>query len=396
MTTDEFILQHRSDNVADLALHASRWPGVDMPYALEQIDGWQRARHKLPSWAATEGIVYPPHLAMEQCSSEQTARYKAAVISRLLTDEGSYVDLTGGLGVDFSFVGQLCHPKRFVYVERQKRLSELAAHNFACLGLAEAEVVCGDGVDYLHKMDHASVVFLDPARRDAHGGKTVAIADCQPDVLQLCDELLQKADSVVLKLSPMLDWHQALEELGREVLREIHIVAVANECKELLFVLSRQSGEEAPAGLRVCCVNDGDIFDATFDVPLSIFKGSASPAYLYEPNAAIMKAGCFGALCQQFPVEALAANSHLFVSDSWLPRFPGRRFRIQTVCGFGKRELRSLSALQKANITVRNFPMSVAGLRKRLRLKDGSNDYLFATTLADGKRVIIHCTLGGE
>lgn len=394
MTTEEFIIQHRRDAVADLALHASRWPGVDMPFALEQIDGWQRACRKLPTWAATEGIVYPPHLAMEQCSSEQTARYKAKVISRLLPVGGSYVDLTGGLGVDFSFVAQLPTQASFVYVERQKRLCEVAAHNFALLGLRDVEVDCADGVDYLHSMPCASVVFLDPARRDAHGGKTVAMADCQPDVLQLREELLKKADFVVLKLSPMLDWHQALLELGRDVVREIHIVSVANECKELLFVLSRQGCVETSDQPRILCVDGDEVFDTTVDAPQRIFSGSSLPAYLYEPNASIMKAGRFGALCASMPVDALAPNSHLFVSDSWLPHFPGRRFHVNAECGFGKHELRALSALQRANITVRNFPMSVADLRKRLRLKEGGSDYLFATTLADGKRVVISCGLG--
>jgi hypothetical protein len=392
MTTEEFIRLHSNDSVADLALHASRWRDVDMPYALEQIEGWQRARAKLPTWAATEGIVYPPHLALEQCSSESAARYKAGVVSRLLPADGSFIDLTGGLGVDFYFVGQLCHPARLTYVERQKQLCEVASHNFSCLGL-QAEVVCGDGVDYLHRLRHASVVFLDPARRDAHGGKTVAIADCQPDVLALRDELLQKADAVVVKLSPMLDWHEAVLQLGIDVVSEVHIVSVGGECKELLFVM-RGEGSKKPsdgAGKRqLFCADDGKVFEATSGGAVRLASDVASVRYFYEPNASIMKAGCFGALCREFPVEAVAANSHLFVSQEWLPEFPGRKFRLLEVLSFGKQDMRSLSSLSSANITVRNFPMTVAALRKRLHLKDGGSDYLFATTLSNGKKVVLH------
>lgn len=391
MTTEEFIFHHRSDSVADLALHASRWPEVDMPYALSQIEGWQRARRKLPSWAATEGIVYPPHLALEQCSSESTARYKAALISRLLPRGGSYVDLTGGLGVDFSFVAQLCRPARFVYVERQKQLCDLARHNFALLGVTDAEVVCGDGASYLHAMAQASVVFLDPARRDSHGGKTVALADCQPNVLLLRDELLRKADAVVVKLSPMLDWHEALRQLGRDVVAEVHVVSVGNECKELLFVLQRAAADRDGAGEpRLLCANDGEVFVGSLHDDVRIASDLSPARYLYEPNSSIMKAGCFGALCRSFPVEAVAANSHLFVSPHWLPAFPGRRFQLASVLSFSKRDLRGLSALSQANITVRNFPMSAADLRKRLRLRDGGDDYLFATTLAGGRKVLLH------
>ncbi len=373
---------------------------------------------------------------MEQCSSEQTAEYKARLVARLVgleniassdlnndysrpsageettpeqqenhvrySFEGSFCDLTGGFGVDFSFIARSF--KRAIYVEQQEKLCELARHNFHALGLIQAEVVNGDGTTYLHQLDHVSVLFLDPARRNEQGGKTVLISDCTPDVLALEEELLEKTDTVVIKLSPMLDWHRAVDELNRlgNVVREVHIVSVRNECKELLLVLQRTKGEAddktaTEKALQVFCVNDNNIVSYSLDEALSVSQRllSAAPKagqYLYEPNASLMKAGCFALLTVRYPLSALSLNSHLFVSEEAINDFPGRQFEITAVSSFNKKELRRrLSGIDKANLAVRNFPMSVAELRKRLKIKEGGDVYLFATTDVESNHLLFVC-----
>ena len=385
--TIDFIREHAEADVRQLALQGTKNPEVNLTFALEQIAGRQKAKTKLPTWAATDGIIYPPHLSMEQCSSEQTARYKANIAGK----GALMVDLTAGYGVDMAFVSP--NYRRAIHVEQQASLCAISSENFKLLGLNHIEVVCADGVDYLHQLDHADLIFLDPARRDDHGARTYGIADCTPNVLELRDELLQKADRVMLKLSPMLDWRKAVEDLGN--VNEVHIVSVDNECKELLLILSK---EEKP--LKLFCVNNDQVFEgdqgdwlnersiAEIRVPVLM----SSQAYLFEPNTSIMKAGCFALLEQRFKVAQVDKNSHLFVSDSDISDFPGRRFLIEKTTSMNKRELKAaLAGIDKANITVRNFPMSVAELRKRLKLKEGGDLYLFATTIAGHQHQLFLC-----
>ena len=380
--TRQFVQAHRMEDVRQLALSGAKAEGVDLAFALQQIAGWQTARKKLPSWAATEGLFYPPHLNMEQCSSEQTALYKRSILP---VSKGTFVDLTGGFGVDFSWMSS-AFDKR-IYVERNADLCEVARHNFHLLGL-KTEVVCLDAEDYLRQMEHADVVFLDPARRDLHGSRTYGIADCTPNVVELLPLLMEKAGLVVLKLSPMLDWRKAVRDLGEQHVREIHIVSVRNECKELLVVMGQ--GE----GLRLVCVNDASVFELSTDVsaPLCQFGNPCAGMFLYEPNASVMKAGCFAELSQRFGVAPIAQNSHLFVSTDLVVEFPGRTFQIEAVSSLNKRELKErFSAISQANITVRNFPFTVAELRRRLKLNEGGSTYIFATTLVSGDRVLLIC-----
>ena len=379
--TAAFIREHADADVRQLALQGAKYPEVDLPFALDQIAGRQTARQKLPSWAATEGIVYPPHLSMEQCSSEQTARYKA----RLVGSGASLVDLTGGFGVDFSFLARGF--SRAVYVERQARLCDIARENFLLLGLRQAEVVCGDSTDYLQTMAPADVIYIDPARRDSHGGRTYGISDCTPDVSALRDLLLAKGGRVLIKLSPMLDWRKAVADLGELYVREVHIVSVGNECKELLLLCTGGNG------LRLFCVNDDNVFEVGDGAHEAYGAYEAYGAhYLYEPNASIMKAGCFAEVAQRFGVTQIAQNSHLFTSAEPVEGFPGRSFQIEAVTSMNKRELRQhLQGLTQANITVRNFPLSVPELRRRLKLGEGGSTYIFATTFANGDRRLVVC-----
>ena len=400
MTTAEFIHEYREQDTRQLALQSARFPDVDMPYALDQIKGWQTARRKLPTWAACDGIVYPPHLSMEQCSSEPTAQYKlnlamewATLNSQLSTlncHASRMTDLTGGFGVDFSFTS--CAFASATYVERNEQLCRMVEHNLPLLGIDNAKVVCADAVDYLSTLDTQTMIFLDPARRDQHGAKTVMLADCTPDVVQLLPQLLKKSRFTMLKLSPMLDWHKAVEDLQGTV-REVHIVSVGGECKELLLVLSKEIESE----LKVFCAD----LEAGGTSLFVYAPGASSPApnsklktqnskFLYEPNASIMKAGCFDELAAAYGVSPVSRNSHLFLAEQPVDGFPGRAFSIERVTTLNKRELRqALAGIEKANIATRNFPLSVAELRKRLKLKDGGDVYIFATTTAEDEHLLL-------
>lgn len=395
MTTAEFIREYRERDIRQLALQANRFPDVDMPYALDQIQGWQIARRKLPKWAACDGVIFPPHLSMEQCSSEPTAQYKLNLAMEWASRVGHasrMTDLTGGFGVDFSFTS--CAFAAATYVERNEQLCHIVEHNLPLLGLNNATVVCADAVEYLSTVEPQTMLFLDPARRDEHGAKTVMLADCTPDVVQLLPKLLEKSRFTMLKLSPMLDWHKAVDDLQGTV-REVHIVSVGGECKELLLVLSTVVESE----LKVYCA---DLSTASDTSSLFVYTpGSSAPVanstfniqhstFLHEPNASIMKAGCFDELAAAYGVSPVSRNSHLFLSDEPVEDFPGRSFVVERVTTMNKGELRkALVGIEKANIATRNFPLTVAELRKRLKIKDGGDVYIFATTTAEGEHLLL-------
>lgn len=405
--TWEFVRQHANDDVRKLALQGTKDAEVDLQTALQQIAGRQTARKKLPSWTEVEGVVYPPHLNMEQCSSEQTARYKSQIVGK----GESMVDLTGGLGVDFYWMSQGFSQR--TYVEQNELLCAIAQENFRRLGRSCC-VCCCDTATYLTEMPHVSLAFLDPARRNEHGGRTYSIEACTPNILELLPLLVQKADRILFKLSPMLDWRKAVSDLENaspnDVFKvaEVHIVSVDNECKELLLLLDKEQTD----GLRVVCVNGASSF--TFLPSVGMFSSQAgnnlfpaweyltdsdladSPLNLYEPNASIMKAGCFAELEAQFPVQQISVNSHLFLSSDEINDFPGRKFKILSISSMNKQEIKkkfseSLVPMESANIAVRNFPMSAEQLRKKLKLKDGGDTYIFATTLASGEHKLFFC-----
>ena len=390
--TRQYIRQHLDDDIRQLALRGTKDPEVDLAFALQQIDGHKRAKEKLPSWAAIEGLVYPPHLSMEQCSSERTARYKAEVAG----SGELFVDLTAGFGVDASFIAQGF--QRAVCVELQPELCAISSANFKLLGLHQIKVVNGNGQDYLHTMPSADLVFIDPARRDEHGGRTYGITDCTPNVLEIINELLTKAQRVMIKLSPMLDWRKAVEDLGKEYVEAVHIVSVDNECKELLLEVKRWKGEKVKE-LKVFCVNLlSDGCEERFEFEASSSRPSAHPFisspshFLYEPNASLMKAGCFGLIADRYQMAQPDVNSHLFVSDKEVADFPGRCFIVDKVTTMNKRELKeALAGITKANIAVRNFPMSVPELRRRLKLQEGGDVYIFATTAANRGHLLLLC-----
>ncbi len=395
----------RNIPVEKLALQLAGRSDIDVAYVLRQAEGWQRLRHKVPTWAAIDNLVYPHRLALEQCSGEQAARYKAGVVKKLmdaLPDHPlSMADLTGGLGVDFSFIAR--HFAHAVYVEQQESLCELARHNFPLLDLNQAEVVCADGVNYLHTMPATDLLFLDPARRDGAGRKTVLIEDCEPDVCTLSPLLLEKASVVMLKLSTMLDITGAIRSL--DCVAQVHVVSVGSECKDLLLVLAHPdlwaalgkqfAGNAYNGSEPLIIAHEGDtslLFTETDEAKAQPHYTATPETYLYEPGPAVLKAGAFKIVGQRWGLDKLHPNSHLYTSNKAIPDFPGRSFCIESVYSFGKADLRALrSSTPQANLTVRNFPATVDALRKKLKLREGGNIYLFATTLADGSHVLLRC-----
>ena len=387
-----------------------------MPEAVTQIEGWRMAQDKLPSWATQEDILYPARLAMEQCSSEVTARYKASLVEHSFSTKQEknhllrLTDLTGGLGVDCAFMSTVFD--EVTYVERNPSLCAVASANFETLGLSQIHPLCGDGTEVLRTLPRQDWIVVDPARRGASGRKVVALSDCEPDVVALEPLLLEKADHVLVKCSPMLDISLACEQLHS--VREVHVVAVSNECKELLLVLGKDGpscgmGEDqivsclekcndAAAGRetrKITCVQlpNGEPFVFTWkEERNSVCTYGSVEHYLYEPGASLLKAGCFRLPAVRFGLKKLHPNTHLYTSEDFVNGFPGRVFEVTSVGGFGKKNLKMLTCgMKKANITVRNFPESVEEVRHRLRLMDGGEDYLFATTAERDEHLLICC-----
>ena len=378
--TKQFIRENLNADVPTLALKKAP-VGTDLSMALREIEARQLLQKKVPEWSANFDLRFPPHRAIEQCSSEATARYKAALV------EGhSFADLTGGLGIDTYYISSYFADSD--YVEPQAELCAIASHNFDVLH-AGVKVWNETAEAYLNHCEAKDWLFVDPSRRDASGHKTVSIADCSPNLVELQDRLFKKTENVLVKLSPMLDVSKALTELHG--VREIHVLAVANECKELLFVLQRGFLGEA----RCSCVNlqaGQAAFQFTAqeerDCPLRLADGLAR--YLYEPNAALMKAGCFKLVSSRFGVNKLHKHSHLYTSDVLVADFPGRVFEVEGWTRYNKKAKQVLLPdADKANLAVRNFPLSVEEVRKSLKIKEGGETYLFATTMLDDEKVMI-------
>lgn len=390
--TWEFIRKHAQEDVRKLALKRPASPNVDLKEALVQIEGYQTALKKLPLWAANPQLVYPPRISMEQCSSESTAHYKQQVVRRLLQGHAaplSMADMTGGFGIDFSYLAPLFD--RAYYIEQQEVLCRIAQHNLNVLGLKQAEVLHGDGVERMPEKAPLTLVFIDPARRDQQGKKTVALSDCTPDLAAIQDKISACSAICMAKLSPMLDIHQALQELKN--VNEVHVVSVDNECKELLLIMTPEKTEET----RICCVNlqkEQQTFEYTTreEIEAEAVYTDLLEAYLYEPNPSLLKAGAYKCLCSRFGVKKLHPNSHLYTSETLCADFPGRRFRITGWRSFSKQDLKQIAReIPQANITIRNFPSTVQEIRKKLKIKEGGNRYLFITTLKNEQHVILEC-----
>ena len=457
-----FVREHRDEDVRGLMLRAERFPGVDVRAAAVQVEGWQTARGKLPLWASTEGILFPEHLSMEQCSSQRAAEYKGSLAVRLaqglqaMANESAPIcdeprrtaishlnnavrhsslftlafgdtaparqsqinlslrsltrsvhsslfrvaDLTGGFGVDAAMIVRALQAAGWgvvlTWVERQSALCALAEHNLPLLGVERAEIRCGEAEEALAQLPPQHLIYIDPSRRDAHGGRVSALADCQPDVSRLLPLLMEKSEQVLVKLSPMLDLTEALRSLPAV---EVHVVSVEGECKELLLLLSASATESEPL---IHCVNIGANQTSLFRFTRSEEQSAVCTyaegvgAYLFEPDASVMKAAAFRTVARRFGLSKLHPNSHLYTAPALVTAFPGRMFRVLGTCSVGRRPLQALlrglsDGSPSLHLAVRNFPLSADALRKQLGVREGGSRYLFATTLMSGRRCLVLC-----
>ncbi len=394
--TERFIREHRTDDVRKLAL-GQRPEGVDMQYALTQISGWQAAGSKIPLWADTDGIVYPQHLSMEQCTSQHIAQYKASIVEQFIGKDFKMADLTGGFGVDCFFISR--NASQTLYNEMSSELCAIVSENYKVLGRSSIQVRCSDAATLLSTLpdDSLDLIYLDPARRDGAGRKLVSISDCQPDVKALQDSLLKAAKYVMVKLSPMLDISRALTELSN--VSRILIIGLEGECKELVFMLERGYTHEPVIeavdinadGTPEMTVSSAKSDENALPLPIAAPEQLLPGTYISEPSAPYMKSALFRTIAAATGTSLLHSDTHLYWSKTQPEHFPGRIFRLQGIIPFDKKSLSALSKTQ-ANLSVRNFPETAPQLQQKLKLRDGGSRYLIATTLADGKRILLDLT----
>ena len=383
-----FIKTHLNDEVTSLLLQAKKYPNLNIPDLVWQIKARQKAKIKLPEWFAHEDIIFPKMLSVEQSSSEITAKFKANLVQG-----ETLIDLTGGMGVDMAYMSK--NFKNAIYIERIPELLAITEYNFKVLGIKNVEFTAPQPPkgEFLNPILATPMgagglwIYLDPHRRDDTGNKVVSLQDCEPNILDIKDLLFTKTDQILLKTSPMLDINLAIIEL--ENVMNIYVVAVENEVKEVLFHLQKGYQEEAQYH-AVNLPNDRFTFKKS-EEKNAVIKMGLPQQYLYEPNAAILKAGGFRIIAQRFDLQKIAPHSHLYTSTDLVENFQGRIFKIEGVCKLDKKEIAHYLSENKANITIRNFPLSVKQIREKLKLLEGGDTYLFATTDAENQKIVVVC-----
>ena len=381
-SVQEFISNNESSDLNKLLLKGGEISEVPIKAIVEQIISRIKAKSKTPFLYHKEGIVYPPKISMEQCSSEITAHYKAGLVRG---KRG--VDLTGGLGIDSYFLSKKF--EHFDYVEQNNELAALTTHNFLILGANNINSHNTSAETFIHSLEEPyDLIYLDPARRDEQQKKVFMFEDCTPNIVRLAPDLFKKSDLIVVKASPLVDIKLAIDELKN--VHEVHVVAVNNECKELLFVLRKDKCND----VSIVCSNYRASIWEKFEFKVSEEESAQSNYseirnFIYEPNASILKSGGFKVVGQQLGLNKLHPNTHLYTSDQLQVDFPGRTFEVVDIIKYDKKAFAGVLKSNKANITTRNFPDSVDKVRQKLRLKDGGSDYLFATTDKNDNKLII-------
>lgn len=384
----DFIHEHINDDTAELLLAARKYPDIDVPFVVEQIEARRRLKGKLPEWYENKDIIMGGRVPAEQCSSEQTARYKQSIVKG-----ESLCDMTGGMGVDFWYMSE--GMERAIYTERNEELCSIAKHNFQVLQTLRPEYVirCGDGREL--PIPSVDIIYLDPARRAGDGSRVYAMEDCEPNIVEWQDELLKHAKMVLVKLSPMVDLTDVLRKL--KGVKELHIVGVKNECKEILVKAHAFDDSVCAGCVEVHCVDF--LTSGKIEYVFSLLGGMEIPLidgevkrYLYEPDVTLMKAGAYGSLCARYPVWQLDVDTHLMNSDEWIPEFPGRVFEVEEMIPFSSKVLKRLKKeIPHANIAVRNFVMTADELRKKTGIKDGGDVYLFGAKVKDMGQMLLIC-----
>lgn len=378
----EFINNNLTTDVSKLALQKNLFPNSNWTIILNQIAAKQKTKTKLPTWFKTKNIYYPSKVSIEQTSSEKTAKYKANLVSGELL-----IDLTGGLGVDdFYFSRKI---KNIIHCEINPELSEIAKHNFDCLNIKNSEFYIDDGFNVLKKINHKlDWIYIDPSRRNDIKGKVFMLKDCMPNVPELLDFYFEKSDNIMIKTAPILDISAGLSELKN--VKQIHIIAVENEAKELLWILKKDY--TSTIKIITCNIVKENYEEFSFELnkTQTTSKCSLPKKYLFEPNVAVMKSNGFNEIGNHFKLEKLHQHSHLFTSDE-LIEFPGRIFEVETVLNYDKSSMKKHLSNQKANITTRNFPETVESIRKKWKINDGGNLYCFFTTDIKNDKIVLLC-----
>ena len=377
--SQQFINVHLNDDLTKIIFKGSPFKNISIQELANQIAAKKKSETKLPTWFHLKKCYFPDKISIEQTSSETTAQYK----SKLVSGE-KLIDITGGFGVDSYYFSE--QVPKVIHCEINQDLSTIVAYNYQQLQIENIDTISGDGIDYLQKTsDIFDWIYIDPSRRNDHKEKVFLLKDCLPDVPKYLDFLFTKTNQILIKVSPILDISSTINEL--KFVTEIHIIAVQNEVKELLFLVNKNSDKD----IKIFTINilnqENQKFDffinqqstANYELPLS---------YLYEPNAAILKSGGFDEIAIQFGIYKLHKHSHLYTSASLID-FPGRRFKIESICKYDKKVLKKLIPKNKANITTRNFPKTVAQIRKETNIKDGGNLYLFFTTDINEKLIFL-------
>lgn len=383
----EFINQNIESDTNKLLFQPIK-EDIDIKFCVQQIEGIKKAKEKFPSLLENDDLLFPPKINLEQTSSEQTAKYKASLFPK----ESTLRDLTSGFGIDVIFFAK--ELKKVYYHEINYELACIAEKNFKALGLENIIVNKGNSANDIDSLETTDIIYLDPSRRDENKNKVFLIKDCQPDIIEILPFLFDKAKTICLKLSPMLDIKLTIKEIKN--IKEIHIISVKNDCKELFLVLEEYYDKE----IEYNCVDfdsNGKMNKFTFipsksNTSLAEKNLQRSGVYLYEPNTSILKSGGFHALCERFEVSKLAPHSHIYLSEEEIEDFPGRKFKIKTILQYNNKIIKTLSTrYPKANITIRNFPQTVSEIRKRTNVKEGGDEYLFFTTNKENEKIIISC-----
>lgn len=362
------------------------YEGEDKHWFAAQLEGRIKAKDKLPTWANTPSIIFPKRLSVEQSSSEMTAAYKASLIKGAF----SLIDITGGFGVDSYFFSKVAG--QVIYVEQQEELSAIVQHNHQTSGASNIEHIHGDGLQVVTNIDKVDWIYADPARRQG-SSKVVLLQDCEPDILSHLHLLMEKCSHLMIKASPMLEIKEAIKQL--QWVKEVHVVAVKGECKEILFLLNKLKNDS----VKIKAVDVGGtkevVMQSTYEAESEIQINYSDPLkYLYEPNAAIMKAGLYKTIAAQCNVNKIHTHTHLYTSEEVKENFPGRTFKILDIIPADKKALKRILPEGKANIQARNFPMTTEKIKKKLGIKDGGNFYIYATTLRNGDKRLLVCERG--
>jgi len=378
----DFINQNSGAPITKLALQKNPFPDIDWILILNQIEAKSKAKDKLPTWFSTTNIIYPSKVSVEQTSSEKTAAYKASLISG-----ESLIDLTGGFGVDDYYFAKKI--KSITHCEINEDLSAIVQHNFEQLKVDNCTFYAADSTNALNELNKKwDWIYIDPSRRSDAKGKVFMLKDCLPNVPELLDFYFEKSDSILIKTAPLLDISAGLSEL--KFVKNIHIIALENEVKELLFEIHNQYKGE----IRIKTANILKDKTETFEFVLgddTVFPSYHLPQkYVYEANSAIMKSGGFDEVSAFFDINKLHKHSHLYTSENLID-FPGRTFEIEKVIGYGKTEMKTELANQQANITTRNFPDTVENIRKKWKIKNGGNLYCFFTTDKNDNKIVLIC-----